>query len=143
MASEGKTHKVRQGTADWFRMAGDMMCEAALDAGLPPDLTVSLVERYTDGTELPEGLVQGIRFDVSHGQPSFRVGVRVDERADVTVEVTAAAARRLNELYSTDPDYDAARRRFLSTGEMRVESDTTALDGVLEAVHDPIVDRTS
>jgi hypothetical protein len=134
--------KVRQGTTAWFEMVGRLMREAASRSGLSPELNVSLVERYTDGVELSEGLVQGIRFDILGGKPSFRVGARPDERADVTVEVTAAAARELNTLRSADPSYQAARDKFLSTGEMRVDGDPSRLGGWLDAVHDPIVDRT-
>jgi hypothetical protein len=135
--------KVRQGTTAWFEMVGRLMLEAASRSGLSPQLNVSLVERYTDGVELSEGLVQGIRFDIVAGKPSFRVGARPNERADVTVEVTAAAARKLNTLRSTDASYQAARDKFLSTGEMRVEGDPSRLGSWLDAVHDPIVDRTS
>jgi hypothetical protein len=135
--------KVRQGTTAWFEMVGRLMREAASQSGLSPELNVSLVERYTDGVELSEGLVQGIRFDILGGKPSFRVGARPDERADVTVEVTAAAARELNALRSADPSYQAARDKFLSTGDMRVDGDPSRLGGWLDAVHDPIVDRTS
>lgn len=59
--------KLDQGTTAWLEMAGTLMCEAAARAGLPPDLSVSLVERYTDGAELPNGLVQGLRFDIVAG----------------------------------------------------------------------------
>lgn len=134
--------KERQGTTAWFEMAGTLMCEAASQAKLSPELNVSLVERYTDGVEMSEGLVQGVRFDIVGGKPSFRVGVRPDERADVTVEVTAAAARELNTLRSADPNYQAARDKFLSTGEMRVAGDPSRMGGWLDAVHDPIVDHT-
>jgi hypothetical protein len=92
--------KVRQGTAAWFEMAGTLMLEAASQAGLSSNLSVSFVERYIDGDELSNGLVQGLRFDIIDGRSSFRVGVRPDERADITVEITAAAARELNRLYS-------------------------------------------
>uniref|UniRef100_B0T5L2 SCP2 domain-containing protein n=1 Tax=Caulobacter sp. (strain K31) TaxID=366602 RepID=B0T5L2_CAUSK len=135
--------KLRQGTTAWFEMVGTLMSEVAARSGLSPDLNVSLVERYTDGIELSDGLVQGIRFDILGGKPSFRVGARRDERADVTVEITAAAARALNALLSADPNYPAARDNFLSTGEMRVDGDPSRLGGWLDAVHDPIVARTS
>ncbi len=134
--------KLRQGTTAWFEMVGTLMSEAASQSGLPPELNLSLVERYTDGVELLAGLVQGIRFDILEGRPSFRVGARRDERADVTIEITAAAARALNTLHGADPDYLAARDKFLSTGEMRVDGDPSQLGGWLDAVHDPIVDRT-
>ncbi|NDW07872.1 hypothetical protein [Jiella pacifica] len=135
--------KQPQGTVPWFEMVGAEMSRAASRSGLSPDLTVSLVERYSDGTELGEGLVQGLRFDIVAGKPSFRVGVRPDERGDVTIVVTAAAARRLNALYGGDPTYPAARAAFLASGAMRVDGDPSRLGGWLETVHDPIVDRTS
>lgn len=118
------------------------MSEAASQSGLSPELNLSLVERYTDGVELSEGLVQGLRFDILGGKPSFRVGARRDERADVMIEITAAAARKLNTLRSADPNYTAALEGFLSTGEMRVEGDPSRMGGWLNAVHDPIVNRT-
>lgn len=134
--------KVPQGNTAWFEMVGTLMSEAASEAGLPPELDVSLVERYTDGVELSEGLVQGIRFDINRGKPSFRVGVGQDDRADITVEITAAAARKLNTLYSADPTYHLTRDKFLGTGEMQVAGDPSRMGGWLDAVHDPIVDRT-
>ena len=133
--------KVRQGTTAWFEMVGTLVSEAASRPALSPDLDVSLVERYTDGVELSEGLFQGIRLDIRGGKLSFRVGVRRDERADITVEVTATAARELNTLHGAT--YDTARNKFLSTGEMRVDGDPSRMGHWLDAVHDPIVDRTS
>lgn len=138
----GKT-RLRQGTLAWFEMVGRLMAEAASGAGLAPDLQVSLVERYTDGVPFPGGLVQGIRFEIAAGAASFRVGAWPGEPADVTVEITAAAARALNMLHGADPDYRAARERFLGSGEMRVEGDLSRIADWLDAVHDPIVDRTS
>lgn len=111
--------KLGQGTTEWFEMIGVLMSEAASPEGLSSELTVSLVERYVDGVELSEGLVQGIRFDIVGGKPSFRVGARQDEQADVTIEITAAAARELNRLRSADPAYVAALDKFLSSGVMR------------------------
>lgn len=134
--------KLRQGTTAWFGMVGQLMSEAASQSRLSSELNLSLVERYTDGVELSESLVQGIRFDIVGGTPSFRVGVRRDEQADVTIEITAAAARALNRLRSADPSYPAARDEFLRTGEMRVDGDPSRLGDWLAAVHDPIVDRT-
>ena len=134
--------KILQGSAEWFDMVGRLMCEAAAGSGLSPDLDLSLVERYTDGAEITEGRVQGIRFDIRGGKPSYRVGATKDERADITVEITAAAARALNALRSTDPAYPLARERYLATGEMHVEGDPSSLGQWLEEVHDPIVDRT-
>ena len=134
--------KLRQGNAAWFEMVGRLMIEAASRSGLSPELDLSLVERYSDGAELSEGLLQGIRFDIRGGVPSFRVGVGREERGDVTIEITAAAARELNRLRSVDPSYPNSRDRFLSTGEMRVEGDPSRLGDWLDGVHDPIVDRT-
>ncbi|WP_213773889.1 hypothetical protein [Bradyrhizobium sp. dw_78] len=135
--------KLRQGTTAWFEMVGILMSEAASLSGLSPELNVSLVERYTDGVELSEGLVQGIRFDIISGKPSFRIGVRPDEQGDITIEITAAAARRLNLLGSADPNRRTAFDTFLRSGEMRVEGDLSRLGGWLNAVHDRITDRTS
>jgi hypothetical protein len=134
--------KVADGTTAWFDMAGSLTCEAALQAGLSPALNVSLVERYTDGIELSEGVVQGLRFDIVGGNPSFRVGARHDEVADITVEVSAEASRALNSLYSADPNFGPAFANFLSTGEFRVDGDLAQLGTWFNAVHDPIVDRT-
>ncbi|MFT3719663.1 hypothetical protein [Pseudorhodoferax sp.] len=136
------TSKIRHGTAEWFRMVGTLMSEAASQAGLAPELTLSFVERYTDGAELSDGLVQGIRFDIVQGKPSFRIGARRDERADITVEVTAAAARQLNVLRSADAKFPATRGRMLSTGELKVDGDLSRMGKWMEDVHDPIVDRT-
>jgi hypothetical protein len=134
--------KLPHGTTSWFEMVGTFMAEAASKAGLPPDLHVSFVERYTDGIELSEGLVQGVRFDIENGRPSFRVGARSHEHADITVEITRSAARKLNALRSADPAYPAARDEFLRSGEMRVVGDPSRMGAWLESVHDPIVDRT-
>jgi hypothetical protein len=117
--------KVRQGTTAWFEMVGTLLSEAASRPGLSPDLDVSLVERYTDGVELSKGLFQGIRLDIRGGQLSFRVGVRRDERADTTVEVTATDARELNTLHGAA--YDTARNKFLGTGEMQVDGDPSRM----------------
>lgn len=123
-------------------MVGTLMSKAASRSGLPPQLNLSLVEFYTDGVELSKGLVQGLRFDILGGTPSFRVGARYGERADIRIEITAAAARELNSLYSADPDYHAALDRLLSTGEMRLDGDPSQMGDWLKAVHDPIVART-
>jgi hypothetical protein len=134
--------KIRQGTFAWFDMVGQAMCDAALEAELAPDLNLTLVERYTDGTELADGLIQGLRFDIIDGQPSFRSGVRRDEQGDITIEITAAAARELNLLRNADPEYRKSLERVLKTGEMKVDGDPSRLGSWLNAVHDPIVDRT-
>jgi len=134
--------RLRHGSEAWFRMLGDLLCEAAARADLPEDLSASLLERYTDGTPGADGLVQGIRFDIVAGRPSFRVGVRLDERADVVIEITSAAARTLNTLRAADPDYRAALDRFAGTGEMRIEGDPSIFGRWLPAIHDRVVERT-
>lgn len=134
--------KIRQGTAAWFDMVGKAMCDAALEARLAPDLNLTLVERYTDGTELSNGLMQGLRFDIIDGQPSFRSGARRDEQGDITIQITAAAARELNLLRNADPEYQKSFERVLTTGEMQVDGDPSLLGSWLNAVHDSIVDRT-
>jgi len=94
--------KLRLGTTAWFEMVGALMVETATRSGFPQGPTVSFVEIYTDGVELADGLVQGIRFDIIAGQASFRVGVRPGERGNVTFEITTAAAERLNNLRMAD-----------------------------------------
>jgi len=135
--------RLHQGTAAWFEMVGTLMCEAASQSGLSPDLNVSLIERYTDGVELSEGVVQGLRFDIVGGRPSFKVGAQHGEQADITIDITAAAARALNNLYSADPNYSAALETFQSIDEMRVDGDLAQMGGWLRTVHDAIVDRTA
>jgi hypothetical protein len=137
------TARLRHGSLAWFQMAGGLMCDAAARAGLPPGFAISLVERYIDGVELADGLVQGLRFDIEDGKPSFRVGARRGESADITVEVTAAASHELNSLYSADPRYQAATARLLASGDLRINGDIARLGDWFGAVHDPIVDRTA
>ncbi len=134
--------KMRQGTTAWFEMAEQMMLDAAANAGLATDLNFTLIERYTDGTMTADGLLPGIRFDIVNGRSSFRTGVHPDERGDVPIEITSAAARTLNLLRSADPEYQRALQHMRGSGEMRVDGDSTRLGHWLEAVHDPIVDRT-
>lgn len=130
------------GTPAWLEMVGTLMCEAALAEGEQPGRTLSLVERYIDGSEIAPGLWQGLRFDLVAGVPSFRVGVAQDEAGDVTIEITADAARILNRLHSTDPGYASALERFQRSGSMRVEGDPSDLGPWLAEVHDAIVART-
>lgn len=134
--------RLPHGSAAWFHMAGSLMCEAAARAGLPPGLEISLVERYTDGVALQDGLVQGLRFDIKGGQASYRVGAHPGEKADITVEVTAAASRELNSLYSADPRFAAALARLQASRALRVEGELARLGDWFGAVHDPIVERT-
>lgn len=136
------SEKLRHGTAAWFEMVGTVMCEAALRAQLAPGLNVSLVERYTDGTALSDGPVQGLRFDIVDGAPSFRAGARPEERGDITIEITTAAARSLNLLLSADPSYKTVAEDFVHSAAMRVNGDLSKLGDWLESVHDPIVART-
>jgi hypothetical protein len=58
------------------------------------------------------------------------------------IEITAAAARTLNNLRSADPNYTAALEDFLRTGAMRVKGDPSRMGRWLDTVHDPIVNRT-
>lgn len=124
-------------------MVGTLVCDAVSRVGLDPDLNWSLVERYSEGTTLPNGLIQGIRFDIRAGRASYRVGVRPDERGDVTIEVTSATARRLNSLYNADASFGAALEAPFGSGSMRVEGDLTPLMRAIAETHDQIVDRTS
>jgi hypothetical protein len=134
--------KIRHGTVEWFDMVGTIMVKGAQQAGLPAGLNVSLVERYTDGAALPGGMVQGLRFEIVTGKPSFRVGAYSDEQADVIVEISTAAAKTLNRLQSADPRYRVALDAFVQSGDMRVTGDITRLGDWLGAAHDPIVART-
>lgn len=134
--------KLPQGTTAWFEMVGTLMCAAASRSGLAPDLNWSLVERYSDGVTLPNGRIQGIRFDIVNGAPSFDVGVDKDERGDVTIEVSAAAARELNLLYTADPAYVIARDRATRLRQIRVDGDLSPMADWLNAIHDSIVDHT-
>jgi hypothetical protein len=134
--------KLRLGTIAWFEMVGALMVETATRSGLPKELTASLVEIYTDGVEVADGLVQGIRFDIMAGRPSFRVGVRPGERGDVTIEITTAAAERLNSLRMADPLFAKTINEVLRTGEMRLDGDPSRMGDWLRHVHDPIVEHT-
>jgi hypothetical protein len=131
------------GSAAWFHMVGNLMCEAAMRADLPADFDVSLVERYTDGFQFQDGLTQGLRFDIRGGKPSFRVGVLLEERADITVEVTAAASRELNSLYGADLRFQSALARLQGSGAMKIDGDLGRLGDWFGRVHDPIVERTA
>ena len=118
------------------------MCEAALRAGLAPDENWSLVERYTDGATLPSGRLQGIRFDIVNGIPSYRIGVEADEHADIVIEVSAAVARDLNLIYTDDPAYGAALDRARQTGQITIQGEPSLIPDWFAAIHDPLVDRT-
>ncbi|WP_198937213.1 hypothetical protein [Herbaspirillum camelliae] len=116
------------------------MTEAAEQAGLSPNHNVSLVERCTDGADLGDGLVEGLRFDIVGGKPSYRVGVRPDEHGAITVEITSAAARDLNRLRGDA--VVAALERYLAFGKLRQDGDPSHLGPWIAATKEPIVDRT-
>lgn len=137
------TAKLQQGTAPWFDMVGVEIVRAAMQIGLSPDLHLSVIERYIDGSELQEGLRQGLRIDVIDGALTYRTGVHSDEIADVVIEVTAKAARKLNLLLSVDPDYEAALAAAVSLGDFRMCGDLGPLGPVFQQAHDPIVERTA
>ncbi|WP_445679019.1 hypothetical protein [Radicibacter daui] len=134
--------KLPHGSVEWFEMVGRVMCEAASQANLPPDLNWSLVERYSDGTKLPNGRLQGLRFDLVASKPVFRAGVDIDEQGDVTIEVSAAVAHVLNRLPLADPAYALTYNRALDLGDIRITGDLSSMAGWLAAAHDPIVERT-
>nr|WP_314547545.1 hypothetical protein [uncultured Massilia sp.] len=135
--------KIPHGTPAWFAMVGTAMVDAARQAALPPDLHVSLVERYTDGIEVAPGLLQGLRFDIAGGQPSFRIGAGPDERGDVTIAVTAAASRALNTMPGADPRFAALFADLQACGVLTIDGDLARLGAWFGAVHDRIVERTA
>lgn len=124
-------------------MVGTVLEDAATHARLPPDFNVCMVERYTDGIELSPGLLQGLRFEIIGGKPSFRLGAGRDERGDITIEVTKAASHTLNTLRGADPDFRAALADLQANGELKVDGDLSRLGSWFSVVHDRIVDRTS
>jgi hypothetical protein len=138
-----KNMKVLHGTAAWFDMVGSVLMDAATRAELPQDHNVSLVERYTDGSALGPGLVQGLRLDIINGKPSFRRGARRDECGDVTVEVTRAASYKLNTLPGDDPAFQRALAHLQANGELKIEGDPARLGVWFTVVHDQIVAQTS
>jgi hypothetical protein len=135
--------RLPHGSAAWFDMVGNLMCEAAMRADLPADFDVSLVERYTDGEQLQDGLTQGLRFEIQGGKPLFRVGALPEECADITVEVTAAASRELNSLHAADPRFKRALTRLQGSGDMKIGGDFGRLGEWFTQVHDLIVDHTA
>jgi hypothetical protein len=138
--------RLAHGSVAWFEMVGRLMCDAAARAALPAGFHLSLVERYTDGALLADGLVQGLRFEIRGGKPSFRVGAHPSEAAetaDITIELTTAASRELNTLHGADPRFHAALARLQASGAMRIHGDLARLGAWFGGVHDPIVDRTA
>lgn len=136
-------NRLPHGSAAWFAMVGEVLLTAARQAERLPDHDVSLVERYTDGVEWRPGLFQGLRFDIIDGQPYFRLGAGRDERADVTVEVTAAASYTLNSLRGDDPRFAAAAADLQASGDFRIDGELSQLGSWFSAVHDRIVERTA
>ena len=134
--------KFVQGTPDWFHMIGKILTDAAASAGLAPETNASFVERYSDGKELSDGLIQGIRLDIIAGKPSYRIGAAPDEKGDINVLVTADAARQLNAYYSVDPKFLELQARYQASGEWQVDGDLARLGNWLAGAHDPIVART-
>lgn len=133
--------KVTQGTPAWFEMVGQVMSKAAEGAALPPTRNVSLIERYTDGVDFGDGLVQGFRFEIVRGKPFYRVGVRPDEQGDITIEVPSAVARELNRMPG---DASAvARQNCVATGVIRQRGDPSQLGDWFGQVQQSIIDRTS
>ncbi|CAN5346590.1 hypothetical protein BH11PSE5_BH11PSE5_22220 [soil metagenome] len=81
------TLQITQGTPEWFHMIGGILVDAARNANLPSDINLVFVERYTDGTEIGDGLVQGIRLDFRNGVPSYRIGAGSAVRCGARVVV--------------------------------------------------------
>jgi hypothetical protein len=93
------------------------------------------------GLNRPRALSRDNVLTSSVASALSELGARQDERTDITVEITAAAARELNTLKGAQ--YQAAHDHFLSTKEMRLQGDPSSMGAWREAVHDPIVDRAS
>lgn len=91
---------------------------------------------------LGDGLRQGLRIGIVRGALAFRAGVLQDETADVVIEVTAATARKLNLLFSTDPAYAQAVSKAAALGDFRSHGDLGALGPVFASAHDRIVEHT-
>jgi hypothetical protein len=134
--------KTTHGTIAWFEMVGALLEQAAREAALAPDVAFRFVERYTDGADLGDGRVAGLRFEIAGGKTTFRVGVRPDERGDLTVEITAAGSRLLNTLYGDDPAYGPAIADLKRTGALKVDGDFRRAGRWFVDVHDRIVART-
>ncbi|MBN9146571.1 MULTISPECIES: hypothetical protein [unclassified Novosphingobium] len=131
-----------QGTAPWFAMVGVAIAEAAERLGIPPDLDLSVLERYVYGERLDNGLHQGLRVDVVGGSLAFRSGVLAGETAQVVIDVTAATARQLNLLLSADPAYAQVFGKAMQDGHLRIHGDLGALGPVFALAHDRIVEQT-
>jgi hypothetical protein len=134
--------KTTHGTTAWFEMVGELLEVAAREAALAPDIAFRFVERYTDGADLGGGRVAGLRFEIAGGKTSFRVGVRPEERGDLTVEITAAGSRLLNTLYGDDPAYGLAIADLKRAGALKVDGDFRCVGRWFIDVHDRIVART-
>ncbi len=135
-------HQYAAGSPDWLAMVGEVLLTADRAAELPADLTFSLVEHYIDGPEIAPGLFQGLRFDITKGVPGFRVGVRPGEVGDITIHVTSEVARRLNQLYASDPALAQVRQAALASDQLCIQGDPSRLGAWFAASHDEIVSRT-
>ena len=71
--------KTTHGTIAWFEMVGTLLEQAAREAALAPDVAFRFVERYTDGADLGDGRVAGLRFEIAGGRTAFQVGVRPED----------------------------------------------------------------
>lgn len=134
--------KLVQGSSAWFELVGVSVCSAVERAGSPWPRNWTLVERYSDGERLPNGLIQGIRFDLRAGACTYGVGVAPEERGDATITVQSATARALNLLYRHDPRFETGMKRAFESGAMTVEGDLSPIAAALAESHDAIVDRT-
>jgi len=126
---------------------GVAIAEAAERLGIPPDLDLSVLERYVYGERLDNGLHQGLRVDVVGvdvvgGSLAFRSGVLAGETAQVVIDVTAATARQLNLLLSADPAYAQVFGKAMQDGHLRIHGDLGALGPVFALAHDRIVEQT-
>jgi hypothetical protein len=134
--------KTMHGTIAWFEMVGALLEQAAREAVLAPDVAFRFVERYTDGADLGDGRVAGLRFEIAGGETAFQVGVRPEERGDLTVEITTAGSRLLNTLYGDDPAYGPAIADLKRAGALKVDGDFRRAGRWFVEVHDRIVART-
>lgn len=131
------------GSPDWLAMVGEVLLNTARAADLPTTLSASLVEHYIDGPEIAPGLFQGLRFDITNGVASFSAGVMPGEIGDITIHVTPEMARRLNQLYSFDPNLVKVQQEALASDQFRIQGDPSKLGPWFAGTHDKIVSRTA
>jgi hypothetical protein len=58
------------------------------------------------------------------------------------LEVTTAAAHRLNTWYAADPEFHMALADLQAHGEFKIDGELAQLGNWFSTVHDQIVDRT-